>query len=89
MTGKLKEYTKSKTPLPESFPTSYSQCNPQFYLTYSNLAAYYSKRNEPEKAYSYYQLALSKVVAGQNNRNEIIILSQKELKKTRHAHTGN
>jgi hypothetical protein len=89
MTGKLKEYTKSKTSLPESFPTSYIQCNPQFYLTYSNLAAYYSKRNEPEKAYSYYQLALSKVVAGQNNRNEIITLSQKELKKTRHAHTGN
>ena len=38
MTGKLKEYTKSKTPLPESFETSYIQCNPQFYLTYLNLA---------------------------------------------------
>ena len=45
--------------------------------------------NEPEKAYKYYQQALSKEVAGQNKRNEIIKLSQKTLKKIHHAHTGN
>ncbi|OFY57095.1 MAG: hypothetical protein A2Y87_10805 [Bacteroidetes bacterium RBG_13_46_8] len=89
MTEKLKEYTKSETPLPESFENSYIQCNPQFYLTYSNLAGYYRIMDEPEKAYKYYQQALSKEVAGQNKRNEIIKMSQKTVKKIHHAHTGN
>jgi len=89
LTGKLKEYSNSKTPLPEYFSTTYIQCNPQYYLTYLNLADYYSDRNEPEKAYYYYQQALSKEVSGQNKRNEIINLSQKALKKVHHVHSGN
>jgi predicted choloylglycine hydrolase len=89
MTEKLKEYTKNKILLPESFSTSYIQCNPQLYLTYSNLARYYDTMNEPEKAYNYYQQALSKEVAGQNKRNEIIKMSQKTANKIHHAHTGN
>jgi hypothetical protein len=89
MTEKLKEYTKREIPLPESFENSYIQSNPQFYLTYSNIAGYYRVVNKPEKAYNYYQMALSKEVAGLEKRNEIIRLSKKVLKKTRHANTGN
>jgi hypothetical protein len=89
MTRKLKEYTKSKIALPDSFENSYIQCNAQLYLTYSNLAGYYRDRKEPEKAYHYYQLALSKEIAGRDKRDEIIRLSQKTLKEIHHANTGN
>jgi tetratricopeptide (TPR) repeat protein len=88
MTEKLKAYTKTGTPLPDSFEISYIQCNPQFYQTYSNLAGYYRKMHEPEKAHKYYQQALSKEVAGLNKRNEIRMMSQKTEKKMNHAHTG-
>jgi tetratricopeptide (TPR) repeat protein len=89
MTGKLKGYTNTGTPLPDSFEISYIQCNPQFYQPYSNLARYYNTMNEPEKAYKYYQQALSKEIAGQNKRNEISKISQKTVKRIHHAHTGN
>ena len=89
MTGKLKAYTQTGTPLPDSFEISYIRCNPQFYQTYSNLAGYYRTMQKPEKAYRYYQQALSKEVAGQNKRNEIRTMSQKTEKKIQHAHTGN
>jgi len=89
MTEKLKAYTKTRTTLPDSFEISYIQCNPQFYQAYSNLASYYRTMHEPEKAYKYYQQALSKEVAGLNKRNEISKMSQKTEKKMHHAHTGN
>jgi hypothetical protein len=89
MTGRLKEYSKGKTPLPESFEEAYIKSNPQFYQPYYNLAGYYREMNKPEKAFKYYQQALSKEVAGQNKRNEIIKMRQKTVKKIHHAHTGN
>jgi hypothetical protein len=89
MTGELKKYRKNRIPLPEFFEDSYIQSNPQFYLTYFNLAGYYHDRKENEKAYLYCQQALSKEVAGRDKRSEIISLSQKTHKKIRHANTGN
>jgi isopenicillin-N N-acyltransferase like protein len=89
MTTELKHYTKNKTPLPASFENSYIQCNPQLYLTYSNLAGYYRVMDQPERACNFYQQALTKEVAGRNRRNEIIKISQKTANKIRHAHTGN
>jgi hypothetical protein len=50
---------------------------------------YYRAMNEPEKAYKYYQQALSKEIAAQNKRNEISKMSQKQKKNNVMLHTGN
>ena len=89
MTEKLKEYSKSRKTLPESFKSAYIQTNPQLYLTYFHLGRYYHDIRNYKQAYEYYQTALSKEVAGIDKRNELIKLSGKTIKKIKNAHTGN
>jgi hypothetical protein len=42
-----------------------------------------------KRAHTFYQAALLKEVAGQDQRDKIKKLSERSLKKLRHAHTGN
>jgi tetratricopeptide (TPR) repeat protein len=89
MSTALKEYSKSKKQLPESFEQAYIQTNPNLYLVYSHLGDYYYEIEDYTRAYSYYQTALSKEVAGMDLRNDLLKLSEETLKKSRHAHTEN
>jgi tetratricopeptide (TPR) repeat protein len=89
MSTALKEYSKSRKQLPESFEQAYIQTNPNLYLVYSHLGDYYYEIEDYTRAYSYYQTGLSKEVAGMDLRNDLIKLSEKTLKKSRHAHTEN
>jgi len=89
MTSILKACSREKSPLPASFENQYIQTNPQLYLTYFHLGEYFLKMKDYEKAYKYYQAALSKEVAGTDQRNKILQLSGKSLKKPKNAHTGN
>jgi hypothetical protein len=89
MSTALKEYSKSKKQLPESFEQAYIQTNPNLYLVYSHLGDYYYEIEDYTRAYNYYQTALSKEVAGMDLRNDLIKLSEETLKKSRHAHTEN
>jgi hypothetical protein len=89
MSTALKEYSKSKKQLPESFEQAYIQTNPNLYLVYSHLGDYYYEIEDYTLAYNYYQTALSKEVAGMDLRNDLIKLSEETLKKSRHAHTEN
>lgn len=89
MTEELKRYSDSKKSLPATFEQTYIQTNPWFYLTYSNLGNYYRDKKDYYRAYGYYQNALSKEVAGMDQRNHLIILSGKTLKKSHHVDTRN
>jgi isopenicillin-N N-acyltransferase-like protein len=89
MTAKLKALTREGSPLPPSFESLYIQTNPQLYLTYYHLGVYFHEMKDYKKAYTFYQAALSKEVAGTDRRNELLKLSGKTLKKISHAHTGN
>jgi isopenicillin-N N-acyltransferase-like protein len=89
MSTVLKEYSKSKKLLPESFEQAYIQTNPNLYLVYSHLGDYYYEIEDYTRAYNYYQTALSKEVAGMDLRNDLIKLSERTFKKSRHAHNEN
>jgi tetratricopeptide (TPR) repeat protein len=89
MTEELKRYSDSKKSLPATFEQTYIQTNPWFYLTYYNLGNYYRDKKDYYRAYGYYQNALSKEVAGMDQRNHLIILSGKTLKKSHHVDTRN
>ena len=89
MSEKLKEYSKARKPLPASFENAYIQTNPQLYLTYSHLGDYYHEMKDYERAYNYYQNALSKEVAGKDQQNNLIKLSGKTLKELNNAHARN
>jgi isopenicillin-N N-acyltransferase-like protein len=89
MTAKLKALTREGNPLPPSFENLYIQTNPQLYLTYYHLGEYFHEMKDYKKAYAFYQAALSKEVAGMDQRNKLLKLSGKTLKKISHAHTGN
>jgi isopenicillin-N N-acyltransferase-like protein len=89
MTSQLKAYTSEERPLPPSFENRYIQTNPQLYLTYFHLGEYFMEMKNYKRAHTFYQAALSKEVAGQDQRDKIKKLSERSLKKLHHAHTGN
>ena len=89
MTEELKLYTKRMNPLPASFEQSYILTNPGLYLTYSYLGDYYSNLKDYNRAYSYYQIALSKEVAGIDQRDKLIMASGDSFKKGNNINVGN
>lgn len=89
MSEKLKKYRQGKIPLPQSFEKEYINTNPHFYMVYFNLAEYYRKTGENNKAVEYYRKTLTKPVAGEDNRQEIVLLLQKTLKKAKNVYSGN
>ena len=89
MTEELKAHTKSRIPLPKLFEQSYIMTNPFLYLTYSNLGDYSSNMKDYSQAYEYYQNALSKEVAGRDQRDNLIKLSKVAFKKAKHNNDGN
>jgi isopenicillin-N N-acyltransferase-like protein len=89
MNEELKQYSKRRKPLPASFEQTYIQTNPLLYLTYSHLGDYYRNMKDYNLAFSFYRNALSKEVAGMDQRNNLIILSKNSLKKANHVNAGN
>ena len=89
MSEELKEYSGSRKILPSGFEEKYILTNPKFYMTYSHLANYYRNMKDYGRAYSYCQQALSKQVAGTDQKNELERLSQNLLKSSKHADAGN
>jgi isopenicillin-N N-acyltransferase like protein len=89
MTEELKGYSRSNKSLPESFEQKYILTNPSLYLTYSHLADYYRSRKDFNRAFNFYQQALTKQVSGMDQRNNLIRLSEYSLKKSKHVNTGN
>lgn len=89
MTGDLGNYTRNHEKLPESFETAYIETNPMFYLVYSNLGNYFYENRLYEKANEYYQMALSKDVAGEDERNKLLKLTEKVHKKLGNVHSRN
>jgi tetratricopeptide (TPR) repeat protein len=87
MTGELISYTRKRFIIPDSFEDSYIETNPMLYLTYYNLGNYFYERGSYKRAYDYYQIALSKNVAGETERNKILRLAQKARKKQRNVHS--
>jgi hypothetical protein len=89
MTEKLKKMQKSKSPVAHFFEDEYIKTNPDLYMVYFNLAEYFRETEDFDKACEYYNKALSKEIAGEDNRKEINLLLQKTLKKTKNVHTRN
>ena len=89
LTEELIKFSESRTPLPVSFEQSYILTNPLLYLTYSHLGDYYSNMKDYNKAYGYYQNALSREVAGAHQRENLDRLSKIALKKADHTNDGN
>ncbi len=87
MTERLKKMRKNRIPLPQSFEEDYIKTNPHFYMAYFSLAEYYRKTGNNYKAVEFYRKALTKPVAGEDNRKEIILLLQKTLKKANNVYT--
>lgn len=87
LTGELVSYTRNRTKIPESFEDSYIETNPMLYMTYVNLGNYFYEMSSFKRAYDYYQMALSKDVAGETERNKILRLAQKAHKKQRNVHS--
>jgi tetratricopeptide (TPR) repeat protein len=87
MTGELGTYLRDRKTIPDSFETSYIETNPMLYLTYYNLGNYFYEIGYYKKAFDYYQLALSKDVAGEEERNKIIRQTKKAHKKQRNVHS--
>lgn len=87
MTGELMSYTRNRTKIPDSFENSYIETNPMLYLTYYNLGNYFYETGSYKRAYEYYQMALSKDVAGEAEREKILRLAQKASKKQRNVHS--
>ncbi len=85
MTEELKKYSREQNPLPVSFEKNYIPTNPQLYLTYVHLGKYFYEMKQYQTAYNYYQKALSKEVAGMNERSHLMELSSKTLKKLNNA----
>jgi len=89
MTEELKSYSRNRIPLPKSFDQAYIMTNPFLYLTYSNLGDYSRNMKDYNRAHDYYQNALSKEVAGKDQRDNLIKLSKNALKKANHSKDGN
>jgi hypothetical protein len=89
LTEELIKFSESRTTLPVSFEQSYILTNPLLYLTYSHLGDYYSKMKDYNKAYGYYQNALSREVAGSHQRENLDRLSKIALNKADHTNDGN
>jgi isopenicillin-N N-acyltransferase-like protein len=89
LTEELKNYTGTGNKLPEYFESNYIKTNPELYLTYSYLGDYFFKIKDYSKASDYYQTALSKEVAGQNERDKLMNIAKKAFKKQRDVHSGN
>ena len=89
MSEELKEYSGSKKALPSGFEEKYILTNPMFYMTYFHLADYYANMKDYGRTYSFCQEALSKQVAGVDQKKELERLSQNSLKRSNHADAGN
>jgi hypothetical protein len=89
MTEELQEHSRNKKPLPDTFVESYIVTNPELYLTYTRLGNYYLEMEDYDQAYYYFQVALSKEIAGNDQRDDLITLSRKISNKMKHANTKN
>lgn len=89
MSDELKKYSRKERDLPSSFEKSYIESNPMYYLTYSRLGDHYFNKKDYKKAYNYYQIALSREVAGEDIRKELERSSDESLKRSQNAEKGN
>ncbi len=89
MTEELKGYSRTGNRLPDSFEQTYIAANPMLYLTYFHLGDYFGSIRDYNRAYGYYQKALSKKVAGVTQQNQLMRLSQNALKKSKNVNAGN
>jgi tetratricopeptide (TPR) repeat protein len=89
MTDELRKYSREKKTIPPSFEKTFIESNPMLYSTYSRLGDYYFTMANYDKAYNYYQAALSKEVAGNNIRADLKKLSDESFKKSKNAEKGN
>jgi tetratricopeptide (TPR) repeat protein len=89
LTEDLKSYIGNGNKLPAYFESGYIAANPELYLTYSYLGDYYYKIKDYRRACDYYQKALSKEVAGQNERDKLMNNAKKAFKKQKHVHSWN
>jgi hypothetical protein len=89
MSDELNRYSREEKDLPASFEESYIESNPMYYLTYSRLGDHNFNIKDYKKAYNYYQMALTREVAGEDIRKEIERLSDESLKRSQNAEKGN
>jgi hypothetical protein len=89
MTEQLRRYTKNKEKLPDGFTDKYMLTNPALYLTYVHLGDYYYKMELYDKAYSSYQLALTKKLPGLDESDRLKELTNNLKKKLSNATTRN
>jgi hypothetical protein len=83
-TTRLHHSRKNKTPLPGDFDKKYIDSNPSLYLTYENLADYYSTMKMFDKASYYYNEALSKKLPGTDEKSDLTEKKGKLQKKLHH-----
>jgi len=88
MSDELKGYSRDETDLPALFEESYIESNPAYYLTYSRLGDYYFYKKDYKKAHYYYQIALTREVAGEEIRQGLEISSDESLKRLQNAEKG-
>ncbi len=89
LTDEIQKYTSDRLKLPLDFEATYIKSNPELYLTYSNLGYYFYETGDYNKAYEYFMKSLSKEVAGLDERNKLIRISKKALKRQKHEYSGN
>jgi len=88
MSDELKGYSREEKDLPALFEESYIESNPAYYLTYSRLGDYYFYKKDYKKAHYYYQIALTREVAGEEIRQGLEISSDESLKRLQNAEKG-
>jgi isopenicillin-N N-acyltransferase like protein len=89
MTLKIKRFKKSRQSLPMGFEMEYLQTNPSLYLTHVYLGEYFESIGEYDKAYAYFQSALTRKLPGRDMENELKEKADKLLKKINHGKSRN
>lgn len=81
MTRELNGYKQEKDSLPSFFVSDYIQLNPEYYRTYVQLGDYYRRLDQRDIASEFYNRALTKVIPGLDDQQNIIELASKMQKK--------
>jgi len=89
MTKQLKQFLDKHELLPDDFVTTYLKTNPALYLTYVNLGEYYQEMEAPDKALSYYSLALDRKLPGLDEKIKLIKITTSLKHKIDHGNSPN
>ncbi len=89
MTRQLEHAVSVGEELPPAFEENYLKTNPSLYTCYVNLGSYYESRRDYAKAASFYNMALTREVAGKDRRAQLESRIQHVNNKIRKNDPGN